>query len=66
MLHTDIPTHADIESLMSARSPGSVSIYLPTTPITTDIGSSRIELELEAVTREGPGRVLRAVAGGDE
>ena len=45
MLHTDIPTHADIESLMSARSPGSVSIYLPTTPITTDIGSSRIELK---------------------
>jgi len=45
MLHTDIPTHADIESLFTARAPGSVSIYLPTTPITTEIGGSRIELK---------------------
>jgi hypothetical protein len=44
LLHTDIPTHADIESLLTARTPGSVSIYLPTTPFTTEIGGSRIEL----------------------
>jgi len=45
LLHTDIPTHADIGSLLTARTPGSVSIYLPTTPVTTDIGGSRIELK---------------------
>ncbi len=45
MLHTDIPTHADLGSLLTARSHGSVSIYLPTTPVTTDIGGSRIALK---------------------
>lgn len=45
MLHTDIPTHADLQSLFTACAPGSVSIYLPTTPVTTDIGGSRIELK---------------------
>ena len=45
MLHTDIPTHADLQSLFTARAPGSVSIYLPTTPVTTDIGGSRIEFK---------------------
>ena len=45
MLYTDIPTHSDIESLLLARTPGSVSIYLPTTPITTEVGASRIEFK---------------------
>jgi len=45
VLHTDIPTRSDIESLLTARTPGSVSIYLPTTPVSIDIGASRIELK---------------------
>jgi Bacterial archaeo-eukaryotic release factor family 11 len=31
-VHTDIPTHADLEQLLSVREPACVSIYLPTTP----------------------------------
>ena len=31
-MHTDIPTRADIERLLSARDAACVSIYLPTTP----------------------------------
>jgi hypothetical protein len=44
MLHVDIPTHADIQGLLTARAPGSVSIYVPTTPVSIDVGASRIEL----------------------
>jgi hypothetical protein len=31
-VHTDIPTHTDLEQLLSVRDPASVSIYVPTTP----------------------------------
>ena len=31
-MHTDIPTHADLEHLLSVRDAACVSIYLPTTP----------------------------------
>jgi hypothetical protein len=31
-VHTDIPTRADLEQLLSARGGASVSIYLPTAP----------------------------------
>jgi Bacterial archaeo-eukaryotic release factor family 11 len=31
-MHTDIPTRADLEWLLSAREPACVSIYLPTSP----------------------------------
>jgi hypothetical protein len=31
-VHTDIPTRADLEQLLSVRDPASVSIYLPTAP----------------------------------
>jgi hypothetical protein len=31
-VHTNIPTHADLERLLSAREPACVSIYLPTSP----------------------------------
>src|SRR5690348_12027734 len=43
MLHVDIPTHAQMEQLVRARRQGSVSIYVPTTPITPDAGASRID-----------------------
>ncbi len=42
MLHVDIPSNAQIERLLLARKPGSVSIYVPTTPITAEVGASRI------------------------
>ena len=32
-LHTDLPTHAQIELLLTSRDPASVSIYLPTTRV---------------------------------
>jgi len=44
MLHVDIPTHAQLDQLLRARHPGSVSIYLPTTPVTAEVGASRIDL----------------------
>lgn len=44
MLHVDIPTHAQMEHLLLSRRPGSVSVYLPTTPISTQIEASRIDL----------------------
>lgn len=45
MLHTDIPTRADLELLLRSHEPGSVSIYVPTTPVTVDVDASRIELK---------------------
>lgn len=45
MLHLDVPTHAELTRLLDARSAASVSVYLPTTPITADVGASRIELK---------------------
>src|SRR5262245_48009011 len=44
MLHVDIPTHAQTDHLVRARRKGSVSIYVPTTPLTPDVGASRIDL----------------------
>jgi hypothetical protein len=44
-LHTDIPTHTEVERLLAARNGPYVSIYLPTTPITPDAEGDRIELK---------------------
>lgn len=41
-LHTDIPSEAEIASLLAARGPACVSIYVPTTPITSEVEGSRI------------------------
>lgn len=43
MLHTDIPTRAQVSRLLVSRSPASVSIYVPTDPVSANIGE-RIEL----------------------
>ena len=32
ILHTDIPTRSQVDALMTARDPHSVSLYLPTDP----------------------------------
>ena len=45
MLHTDIPTRADIEHLISVRSSACVSIYLRTSPVTEHAQQDRIELK---------------------
>ena len=45
MLYVDIPTSADLTELATARAPGSVSIYLPTTPVNGEISNARIELK---------------------
>src|SRR5262245_5420520 len=44
MLHVDIPTHAQMDQLVRSRRDGSVSLYVPTTPVTTDVPATRIDL----------------------
>lgn len=62
-LHTDIPTHTEVERLLDARDGPCVSIYLPTTPITPHADADRIQLknlgaaaaeQLEAAGAERP------------
>lgn len=45
MLHIDLPTRADIAALAAHRSQPTVSIYLPTTPLTQDAPRDRLELK---------------------
>ena len=45
MLYVDIPTAGELKSLASHRDDLCVSIYLPTTPVTTDTDRDRIELK---------------------
>ena len=65
-LHTDIPTRSELASLLDARDPASVSIYLPTTVVTQDAAGDRIALKTstsEAVERlETAGVDRRAIA----
>jgi hypothetical protein len=59
ILPTDIPTRAQLERLLAAREPSSVSIYLPTTP------SSRGDaerIELKTLAREASTQLERAGA----
>jgi hypothetical protein len=48
-VHTDIPTHADLEQLLAVRDPACVSIYLPTTP---EERGERDRLEFENLSAE--------------
>jgi len=43
LVHTDIPTRDQLDRLMASRSPASVSIYVPTDPVSANVGE-RIEL----------------------
>jgi hypothetical protein len=45
MLHVDLPTPADITHLATHRHDPSVSIFLPTTPVTADTDGDRIQLK---------------------
>src|SRR5215475_12872615 len=44
ILHTDVPTRAQLDRLLGAREPSSVSIYLPTDPASRG-DAERIELK---------------------
>ncbi len=44
MLHVDIPTREDLERLITARGPACVTIYVPTTPVTSEADGDRIAL----------------------
>ena len=44
MLYVDVPTTADLVSLSEARAPASVSIYLPTTPVSGETSGDRTVL----------------------
>ncbi len=44
MLHLDIPTVDEFRGLWRTRADACVSLYVPTTPLTQQIGASRIEL----------------------
>jgi hypothetical protein len=44
-LHTDIPTRREVEALLAVRRPGCVSVYVPTSPLTTESDVGRIELK---------------------
>ncbi len=44
MLYVDIPTQQDIKALNKRRADACVSMYVPTTPLTQDVGISRTEL----------------------
>jgi hypothetical protein len=44
ILHTDVPTRAQLDQLLAAREPSSVSIYLPTSPSSRG-DAERIELK---------------------
>jgi hypothetical protein len=59
ILHTDVPTRAQLNRLLEAREPWSVSIYLPTTP------SSRGDaerIELKNLAGEATGQLQQAGA----
>lgn len=45
MLYVDIPTHSELVGLALERTPASVSIYLPTTPVSGEISGDRTILK---------------------
>lgn len=54
MLYTDIPSDADVARIATERSDAAVSVYLPTTPVSTQTEADRIQLRnlaREAVTQ---------------
>lgn len=53
MFYVDIPSLADIKTLSELRADAVVSIYLPTTPVTQNVGASRIQL----------GNLIKAASG---
>lgn len=58
MLYVDIPTQAELADLVRARAEGSVSIYLPTTNVTSEIAQAQIEFS--NLAREATGQLEAA------
>ena len=61
LLHTDIPTRAQLDRLLASRNPASVSIYVPTDPISANVGE-RIELgnlAAEAIAQLGDAGIAK-------
>lgn len=44
-LHVDVPTERQLNALLASRAPGSVSIYLPTSPLPQEADAARIEFK---------------------
>ena len=44
-MHVDIPSRAEIEQLMGVEADAALSLYLPTTPVTSDADGDRIALK---------------------
>jgi len=69
LLHTDIPTRAQLDRLLASRHPASVSIYVPTDPVSANV-AERIEfgnLVAEAAEQlRAAGVAKRAVAAIEE
>lgn len=66
MLHLDLPTRADLDALIDHRASPSLSLYLPTTPLTQQAQGDRIafdNLAREALGAMEAGEVPRAVRG---
>ena len=63
-LHTDIPTRAEIEQLLTTSSPHCVSIYLPTHRVPQDTAKDR--LVLRDLTRQAVDQLHAAGASGDD
>lgn len=61
MLHLDLPSLAEIVQLSKVRSGAAVSVYVRTTPLTQEIGASRIALK--NLAREAVGQLERAGVG---
>jgi hypothetical protein len=62
-VHTDIPTRADLEQLLSVRDAACVSIYLPTTP---EERGERDRLEFKRLASEALAQLAAASIDGDE
>ncbi len=45
MLYVDIPTQDDLRALLEARHPASVSIFMPTTPVSAEVSGDPIRLK---------------------
>ncbi len=58
VLYVDIPSQKDIKALNTRRADACLSIYLPTTPLTQDIGAS--QLELKNLAKDGFGQLEAA------
>jgi Bacterial archaeo-eukaryotic release factor family 11 len=63
ILNTDIPTRAQVDRLIAARSPGSVSIYLATDPASTGAAE---RIELKNLASEAVDQLRRVDAGRDQ